>query len=102
MLDFLHKIEFKNVNRLKTLIDTTYFKNGLGKHTKTDEFIILTKDDEDYINFKNMDNMPIKIINDNIINGALKVMVCCNGDIIIITPISIYCIIDEDGRYDFY
>jgi hypothetical protein len=95
------KIEFDSSNGLKELIQKAYFeKNNMGKLMGKHKLEI-SKDDIVWTILNGMNNLPIKVLNPDIIDGSLRCMVDETNNIVSVIPTSIYCII-EKGKYIFY
>ena len=96
------KIEIKDNNLLKTTITESYFKNkSLGKLIGKESFIPITKEDPLFIVFSGLNNMTIKLTNEEIIDGSMRCVVDESTETIRLFPINNYCII-EDEKYSFY
>jgi hypothetical protein len=95
------KIEFDNSDELKIFIQKAYFEQDdagklMGKHK-----LEIKKDDIIWTVLNGMNNLPIKILNNDIIDGSLKCIVDETNDIVSVIPASVYCI-KEKGKYIFY
>lgn len=96
------KIEIKNNDLLKSTITESYFKNkSLGKLIGKESFIPIEQEDPLFIVFKGLNNMTIKLTNEEIIDGSMRCVVDESVNIIRLFPINNYCII-EDEKYSFY
>lgn len=101
--EYLHKIEFTDTELLKDKIDKLYDNEVYcGFLSSDDKKIILTQNDADYITFKNMDNIPVKIYNDELFDGYMKMLVKQYDDHIDLIFLSFYCLKYEDNFYDFF
>jgi hypothetical protein len=95
------KIEFDNAETLREFIKKSYYEEGdkgklTGKHS-----ITIDKGDIIWTILNGMNNLPIKILNNDLIDGAMRFIVDeTQGDVRIIAT-SIYCITEND-RYIFY
>ena len=94
------KFEFRDNEQLKKLIEDAYMKFN-GKRNDTDEYITLSDDDIYYNILLGMD-YDIKITNDELISGCIRVKKVEEGSSIRLYPISRYCIIDESDKFSFY
>ena len=95
------KVEFSNNNQLKDIIEDSYFADGTkGKLVGKKSSISIDKDDILYTIFKGMNNMIIKLTNDQI-DGSARFLITEEADNIEISPVSIYCVIEHD-KYSFY
>ncbi len=95
------KIEFNNTEVLENFIKKSYFYEGdrgklLGKHS-----ILINETDINHTILKGMNNLPIRILNDNLIDGSMRFIVDESNGVKIIA-ISIYCITDDGAKYTFY
>lgn len=98
------KIDYKNSEILKEVIEKTYFEYGqLGKIMgRKIPLTITPSDDILFTILSGLDRSTIKIQNDDIIDGYFRLFVEEESDNIKLYPISTYCIPTEDGRYSFY
>ena len=97
------KIDFSKTEELEALIQKAYFKEGTqGKICRKINFIKIPKsDDVNHAIFSDLNNVTVKIQNENIIDGSMRFVIDeTNGDLRLY-PISIYCI-KENERYIFY
>lgn len=96
------KIEFNNEIELKKIIHNTYFgETGNGKILKIKDEFFFSKEDSNSIILKGLNNMTVRIINNNQIDGFLRCSVREEENGIYLTPCNIYCII-ENEKYSFY
>jgi hypothetical protein len=98
------KVEFSNSDVLKSIIEKAYFEEGhMGKILrKEDHFIKIGESDEiNYTIFKGLNGITTKIINEEVVDGAMRFMVDETQGELRLYPISIYCV-KEEGRYIFY
>ncbi len=96
------KIEIKDNNLLKKTITESYFKDkSLGKLIGKESFIPINQEDPLFIVFKGLNNMTIKLTNDDIIDGSMRCVVDESSEIVRLFPINNYCIV-EDEKYSFY
>ena len=97
------KIELNKTEEIRQIIEKAYFEEGFGgkilgkKHYLTIE----ESDDVNYSIFKGLNNVTVKIINEEVVDGTLRFVIDDTEDIIKLYPISVYCIKEED-RYIFY
>ncbi len=94
------KIEFDNADVLRNFILKAYFQDESGKLSGKNR-IEIAKDDIIWTILNGMNNLPIKILNNDVIDGSLKFIVDETNDVVSIIPASIYCIKDND-KYIFY
>lgn len=95
------KIPFHNGEELKTLIQKSYFEEGdQGKLLGRKNFIKIN-DDVNHAIFKGLNNITIKITNEDVIDGTMRFVVEEKSDEIRLYPISIYAIPDGE-KYIFY
>jgi hypothetical protein len=96
------KIEFKHNQELETVIQKSYFEDGtLGKLVGKKGFVTIKSEDPMFIIFKGLNNMTVKLINEEMIDGSMRCVVDELNDIINLYPINNYCIV-EDKKYSFY
>lgn len=97
------KIEFKDNEQLKKVIEKSYFEDGtLGKLVGKKSYLTINSDDPLYTLFKGLDNITAKLLNDEIIEGSIRCVVSEEEDSIIkLYPINNYCIV-EYNKYSFY
>lgn len=97
------KVEYSNSENLKSIIEKSYFQNGLnGKINGKDNYLSITKDDDvNWTIFKGLNNVTVKINNELIDGSARFIIDDVDDDEIRLFPISIYCI-KEDEKYIFY
>jgi hypothetical protein len=94
------KIPFHNREELKTLIQKSYFEEGnQGKLLGRKNFIKI--DDVNHAIFKGLNNITVKITNEDVIDGSMRFVVEEKSDEIRLYPISIYAIPDGE-KYIFY
>ena len=97
------KVEFNNSEALRKIIETAYFDEGFGGKILGKKHYI-TVDESDDINhaiFKDMNNVTVKITNDEVIDGTMRFVIDENEGEVRLYPISIYSI-KEENRYIFY
>lgn len=97
------KVEFNNSEALRKIIETAYFDEGFGGKILGKKHYI-TIDESDDINhtiFKDMNNVTVKITNDEVIDGAMRFVIDETEGEVRLYPISIYSI-KEENRYIFY
>lgn len=96
------KVELKNSDSLKTIIEKSYFEEGnLGKILGKKNYLTIDEsDDVNYVIFKGLNNATVKITNE-IIDGSLRFLVDETQGDIRLYPISIYCL-KEETKYSFY
>jgi hypothetical protein len=95
------KIPFHNGEELKTLIQKSYFEEGdRGKLLGKKNFIKIN-DDVNHAIFKGLNNITVKITNEDVIDGSMRFVVEEKSDEIRLYPISIYAIPDGE-KYIFY
>jgi hypothetical protein len=97
------KVEFNDSEVLKSIIEKAYFEEGhMGKILRKDHFIKIDESDEiNYTIFKGLNSVTTKIINEEVVEGAMRFMVDETQGELRLYPVSIYCI-KEEGRYIFY
>ena len=97
------KVEFNNSEALRKIIETAYFDEGFGGKIlgKKHYITINESDDINYTIFKDLNNVTVKITNDEVIDGAMRFVIDENEGEVRLYPISIYSI-KEENRYIFY
>lgn len=97
------KIELDKTEEIRQIIEKAYFEDGFGgkivgkKHYLT----IDESDDINYSIFKGLNNVTVKIINEEVVDGTLRFVIDETDGDIKLYPISVYCIREED-KYIFY
>ena len=97
------KVEFNNSEALRKIIETAYFDEGFGGKILGKKHYI-TVDESDDINhtiFKEMNNVTVKLTNDEVIDGTMRFVIDETEGEVRLYPISIYSI-KEENRYIFY
>ena len=97
------KVEFNNSEALRKIIETAYFEEGFGGKILGKKHYI-TIDESDDINhtiFKDMNNVTVKITNEEVIDGTMRFVIDETEGEVRLYPISIYSI-KEENRYIFY
>lgn len=97
------KVEFNNSEALRKIIETAYFDEGFGGKIlgKKHYITINESDDINYTIFKDLNNVTVKITNDEVIDGTMRFVIDENEGEVRLYPISIYSI-KEENRYIFY
>lgn len=95
------KIEFDKKNELKKVIESCYFDDNNGKLRPCDSHLTIGKNDPIYIMLKGLNNMTVRITNEELIDGCSRFVVDEKENEIKLIPCSIYCII-ENNKYSFY
>ena len=97
------KVEFNNSEALRKIIETAYFDEGFGGKIlgKKHYITINESDDINYTIFKDLNNVTVKITNDEVIDGTMRFVIDENEGDARLYPISIYSI-KEENRYIFY
>lgn len=96
------KIEFNKNEELKSLIEKSYFEDGTqGKLIGQKESLKIQNDDPLYIIFKGLNNMTVRLHNQELIEGSLRLVVDEHEWGVNLFPCSVYCIV-EDQKYSFY
>ncbi len=96
------KVELKETELLKSIIEKAYFEEGqMGKIVGKKHFIKFDKsDDVNYTIFNGLHNVTVKVTNEEIIDGTMRFVIDESDDELRLYPISIYCIKEE--KYIFY
>lgn len=96
------KIEFKDKGILDNVVQQSYFEDGtMGKLVGKKSFLPITNEDPLFIVFKGLNNLTVKITNDELIDGSMRCVVDESAEHINLFPINNYCIV-EDKKYSFY
>lgn len=96
------KIEFNKNEELKSLIEKSYFEDDTqGKLIGQKESLKIQNDDPLYIIFKGLNNMTVRLHNQELIEGSLRLVVDEHEWGVNLFPCSVYCIV-EDQKYSFY
>ena len=70
------KIEFKDNQQLEKVIQKSYFEDGtLGKLVGKKDFLTIDSEDPLAIIFKGLNNITVKITNDEMIEGTMRCIV---------------------------
>lgn len=98
------KLEFKNKETLKEVIQKAYFNDGQNGALKGNKNSILISESDDVLHtiLKGLDNLTVKLENEELIDGTFRFLVEEKGKEINLVPISLYCITTEDGRFSFF
>jgi len=101
MVKYEIKIPFTNSEDLKNLIQNAYFNEGnMGKLSGRKNSLKIN-DDVNLAIFKGLNNITVKLYNDEVIDGTMRFVVEENSDEILLYPISNYAI-PEGERFSFY
>ena len=96
------KIEFKDITQINTVVESSYFEDGnLGKLIGKKSHLIIDSLDPLFIIFRGLNNMTVKLTNEDKIDGSMRCVVDEGLDCINLYPINNFCII-EDKKYSFY
>lgn len=97
------KIEFKEKQVLEDVIKNSYFKDfNNGKLIGKKHSILIKKEDPLFIAFKDLNNLTVKLLNEDMIDGCFRCIVVHElENEIELYPINNYCII-QDQKYSFY
>lgn len=97
------KVELKNSEDLKKIIEKAYFEEGqMGKIVGKKHFIkIEESDDVNWTIFNGLNNVTVKITNEEVIDGTMRFVIDETENELRLYPISIYCIKEEE-KYIFY
>lgn len=97
------KVELKNSESLKSIIEKAYFEEGqMGKIVGKKHFIkIEESDDVNWTIFNGLNNVTVKITNEEVIDGTMRFVIDETENELRLYPISIYCIKEEE-KYIFY
>jgi hypothetical protein len=103
-MKFEPKLEFKELQDLKEIIEKNYFELGdRGKiASKSNRFPLkITKENPNYIIFKGWNNNFVRLTNDDLMTSSLKFIVEETQDEVNLYPINTYCVLEEE-KYSFY
>lgn len=96
------KIEYTKTKELKELIESSYILNSeIGNLSSNRPCLEISDIDPIYHFLKGLNNMTIRIFNEDIIDGTCRFVIDEQQNFINLHPCSIYCTV-EDGRYSFY
>jgi hypothetical protein len=97
------KVELTKTEELKSIIEKAYFEEGhMGKIIgKKHSLLIEKSDDINWTIFNGLNNVTVKIINEEIIDGTMRFIIDESEDELRLYPISVYCIKEQD-KYIFY
>lgn len=97
------KIELDKTEEIRQIIEKAYFEDGFGGKIvgKKHYITIEESDDINYSIFKGLNNVTVKIINEEVVDGTLRFVIDETDGDIKLYPISVYCIREED-KYIFY
>jgi hypothetical protein len=96
------KIEFKIKEELERVIQSSYFEDGtMGRLVGKKTFLTIGSEDPLFIIFRGLNNMTVKLINDDMFDGTMRCVVDETPEVINLYPINNYCIV-EDSKYSFY
>jgi hypothetical protein len=96
------KIEFKNDDQLKEVIERSYFEgDNLGKLVGKSSYVTIDSENPLFIVFKGLNNATVKLINEKLIEGSLRCVVDEHPESINLYPVNNFCII-EHSKYSFY
>jgi len=96
------KIEFKIKEELERVIQSSYFEDGtMGKLVGKRTFLTIGSEDPLFIIFRGLNNMTVKLTNDDMFDGTMRCVVDETPEVINLYPINNYCIV-EDSKYSFY
>lgn len=96
------KIEFSDSTQLDDVIKSSYFSQDMsGKLIGKKSSLEIPSSNEHFKMFKGLNNITVKIINHDMIDGSMRCVVNEASDKIELYPCNNYCEI-EDGKYSFY
>lgn len=96
------KIEFKDNQQLDQVIQKSYFEDGtLGKLVGKKSYVTIGSEDPLFIIFKGLNNITVKLLNEEMIDGSMRCVVDETESVINLYPVNNYCIV-EDKKYSFY
>lgn len=97
------KVEMKDSDALRSLIESAYTLDGengtiMGNEHRIEINPVL--DDEMHRVLTGLHNSTVKVINGDVVDGAIRFMVTEKGGSITISPVSVRCI--KEDRWIFY
>ncbi len=95
------KVNFLDSDNLKKLIEESYFKDGYNGKINGKENFLKIENDVDFTIFKGLDKNIVKLLNEDLINGTIRVIIEEDNGDIRLYPVSIYCV-KEKEKYTFY
>ncbi len=96
------KIEYDNNDDLIKVIEKTYFHGeNNGKLGPKKHHIKIDKKDPVYIMLRGLNNMTVRVTNNDVIEGCCRFVVDEKENHVNLIPCSIYCIV-ENKKYSFY
>jgi hypothetical protein len=97
------KVELNKTEEIRQIIEKAYFEEGFGgKIIGKNHFLTIEQEDDiNYSIFSGLNNVTVKIINEEVIDGTMRFVIDETDGQIKLYPISVYCIKEED-RYIFY
>jgi hypothetical protein len=95
------KIQYDKKKDLKNVIEKSYFEDNNGKLKGKKHHLKIDKKDPIYLMLKGLNNMTIRLTNEDLIDGCVRFVVDEQDNHINLFPCSIYCII-ENEKYSFY
>lgn len=96
------KIEYSKKEDLEKIITKSYFDgDNNGKLCNKKNCLKIDKKDPLYIMLKGLNNMTVRITNENIIDGCFRFVVDESDKHVHLYPCSIYCI-KENNKFSFY
>jgi hypothetical protein len=96
------KIELDKKKEIESVIKKSYFSDGNnGKLNGKDNQLKISKKEPLFIMLKGLNNMTIRVTNQDIIDGCMRFVVDESDQGVYLIPCSLYCII-ENQKYSFY
>lgn len=96
------KIEFKDKDQLEKVIQKSYFEDhSLGKLVGKNSHLIITSSDDNFHLFKGLNNLSVKLLNQDMIDGSMRCVIDETEEFINLYPCNSYCVV-EDEKYSFY
>lgn len=96
------KIEYNHPKQLERVIQKSYFEeDNNGRLIGKKDYIEVSEDDESYPIIKGLNNMTIRLFNEEVMEGTCRFIVE-ESDVVKLYPISMFCIIDDNKKYSFY
>ena len=97
------RLNFNDDKVLQKIINKCYFDgDNLGKIRGNENYFNIKKDSDTYKELEGIDNIVVKFMNDNLIEGVIRCLIKNEKGNIRAYPVSIYCIKLEDELYSFY
>jgi hypothetical protein len=101
MVKYEIKVNYLNTEELRDIIQKAYFNEGNNGKLFGKQNFLKINDDVNLEIFKGLNNITVKLTNDEIIDGTMRFLVTESNDEIRLYPVSIYAL-PEGEKYTFY